>query len=49
MKIDAYISFVLHIPYPEQLNDTVWAEKWAQVRFLAEKGVLGDLKEGKLI
>ena len=47
-KIDAYISHFLHIPFPEQLPDTLWAEKWAQVRFLAENGVLG-IKDGKLL
>ncbi len=45
MKIDAYISHFLHIPFPEQLDDTKWAEKWAQVQFLAEKGILGAKKK----
>lgn len=48
LKIDAYISHFLHIPHPEDLDDTTWAEKWAQVRFLAEKGVLGIKTDGLL-
>jgi len=40
-KRDALISHVLHIPFPEQLPDDVWALKWAQVVWLAEKGILG--------
>lgn len=41
MKADALISFFLHIPFPEQLDDDVWAMKWAQIGWLAEKGFLG--------
>ena len=43
LKIDAYISHLLHIPFPEKLDDTLWAEKWAQAQFLIEKGVLGEV------
>jgi hypothetical protein len=39
-KIDAMISHVLHIPFPEQLSDTVWSEKWAQVKYLIDKGII---------
>ncbi|REH00270.1 hypothetical protein [Flavobacterium aquicola] len=30
------ISHILHIPFPEQLDDVVWAQKWAQVKWLIE-------------
>ncbi|WP_168197003.1 hypothetical protein [Flavobacterium alkalisoli] len=49
MKIDAMISHFLHIPFPEELSDTQWAEKWAQVQFLAEKGILGNKMTGDLL
>ncbi|WP_164879208.1 hypothetical protein [Flavobacterium cerinum] len=49
LKIDAFISHFLHIPFPENLTDAQWAEKWAQVKFLAEKGILGNLKDGVLL
>ena len=39
-KIDAMISYFLHIPFPEQLSDLVWAEKWAQVKWLIDKGIV---------
>lgn len=39
-KIDAMISHILHLPFPEQLSDMVWAEKWAQVKWLIEKGIV---------
>ncbi|WP_165764216.1 hypothetical protein [Flavobacterium oreochromis] len=39
-KIDAMISYILHIPFPEQLSDTVWAEKWAQVKYLIDQGII---------
>ncbi|MBL7868881.1 MAG: hypothetical protein JNM71_12775 [Flavobacterium lindanitolerans] len=44
LKMDAMISHFLHIPFPEELPDTVWAQKWAQVKFLADKGILGNFK-----
>ncbi|EKT3957692.1 hypothetical protein DK150_550074 [Flavobacterium psychrophilum] len=47
--MDALISHFLHIPFPEKLTDTAWSEKWAQVKFLAEKGVLGNFKDGSLL
>jgi len=30
------------VPFPDKLNDTEWSIKWAQVKFLAETGVLGS-------
>jgi len=39
-KIDALISFFLHIPFPEELDDETWSEKWQQLLWLAEKGIL---------
>ncbi|MEG3974566.1 hypothetical protein QT970_08065 [Microcoleus sp. herbarium8] len=39
-KIDALISHVLHIPFPEQLPDSVWVLKWAQVKWLIENGIV---------
>lgn len=35
------ISYFLHIPFPEKLDDDVWAMKWAQIGWLAENGFLG--------
>jgi hypothetical protein len=35
------MSFHLHIPFPEQLDDDVWTEKWHQIKWLAESGMLG--------
>jgi len=34
----------MHIPFPEQLSDEVWAEKWEQLKWLAEKGLLSNKK-----
>lgn len=34
----------MHIPFPEQLSDEVWAEKWQQIVWLAEKGIIGSDK-----
>ena len=39
-KIDALNSHILHIPYPENLTDTVWAMKWAQVKWLIDSGIV---------
>jgi hypothetical protein len=39
-KIDAMISHILHIPFPEQLDDDLWAQKWAQVQWLIENGIV---------
>lgn len=36
------ISHFLHVPFPEKLSDTEWSEKWAQVQFLKEKGIIGQ-------
>jgi hypothetical protein len=35
------MSHFLHIPFPEQLDDETWANKWAQLNWLAEQGILG--------
>ena len=40
-KVDALISYYLHIPFPEDLDDETWAMKWAQIQWLAEQGILG--------
>jgi hypothetical protein len=45
-KIDAMISHFLHIPFPEQLSDTLWAEKWAQVQWLIDKGLVAPKTAG---
>jgi hypothetical protein len=34
------ISHILHIPFPEQLDDAVWAQKWAQVKWLIENNIV---------
>lgn len=34
------ISHFLHIPFPEQLSDTAWSEKWAQVKWLIDEGLI---------
>lgn len=34
------ISHFLHIPFPEQLSDTEWSEKWAQVKWLIDQGIV---------
>lgn len=34
------ITHYLHIPFPEDLDDEVWMEKWMQVLWLFEKGML---------
>jgi hypothetical protein len=31
----------LHIPFPEELDDEKWMEKYRQVEWLADKGLLG--------
>lgn len=43
-KINAFISHFLHIPFPEQLDDDTWALKWAQVKWLMEKGIITPKK-----
>ena len=40
-KADALISLYFHIPYPEDLADEVWIEKFRQIEWLADKGLLG--------
>lgn len=34
------ISHFLHIPFPEQLSDAIWVQKWAQVKWLTDKGII---------
>ena len=43
-KINALISYYLHIPFPEDLENEVWAEKWAQIKWLTDKGIIGSEK-----
>lgn len=40
-RIDAHLSYYFHIPFPEELPDEVWIEKWRQIEWLSEKGLLG--------
>ncbi|MBQ3658003.1 MAG: hypothetical protein II956_14375 [Bacteroidales bacterium] len=40
-KADALISLYFHIPFPEKLDDEVWIEKFRQIEWLADKGLLG--------
>lgn len=35
------MSLFLNIPFPENLSDEVWMEKWRQIEWLASKGLLG--------
>lgn len=42
---NALMSYFLHIPFPEQLDDDTWHEKWQQIVWLSESGVLGVKKE----
>jgi len=44
-KGNAMMSLFFHIPYPEDLSDDVWFEKWRQIEWLAEAGMLG-IKKG---
>ncbi|MFL0063440.1 hypothetical protein [Tenacibaculum maritimum] len=44
LKADALISHYLHIPFPENLDDDIWAMKWAQINWLADQGLLGIKK-----
>ena len=34
------MSFYFKIPFPEQLSDEVWAEKWHQILWLADNKLL---------
>ncbi|WP_165689688.1 hypothetical protein [Elizabethkingia occulta] len=45
MKADALLSLFLHIPFPEELPDHIWAMKWAQLSWLADKGLLSVKKD----
>ena len=44
--MDAYISYALHIPFPEELDDETWAMKVAQVEWLIEQGIFAPKKIG---
>jgi hypothetical protein len=39
------LSFYFKIPFPEELEDEVWIEKYRQIEWLAEMGHLGISKE----
>ena len=41
------MSHFLHIPFPEKLDDDIWAIKWAQIGWLAENGFLGLRTNGQ--
>lgn len=36
----------MHIPFPEDLPDEVWAEKWQQLQWLSRRGLLGTKFDG---
>jgi len=40
-RVNALLSLFFHIPFPEDLEDEVWAEKLRQLEWLADKGLLG--------
>lgn len=40
-KANALISFYLNVPFPEELDDEAWMEKYRQVEYLSELGLLG--------
>ena len=31
----------MHIPFPEKLTTDVWVNKFAQLKYLADEGILG--------
>ncbi len=31
----------MHIPFPEELDDDIWMEKFRQLEWLSEQGLLG--------
>lgn len=35
------MSLYFHIPFPERLSDDIWMEKFRQIQWLADKGLLG--------
>ncbi|MCT4640384.1 MAG: hypothetical protein N4A72_21990 [Bacteroidales bacterium] len=35
------MSYHFKIPFPEELPDDVWFEKWRQIEWLADQGILG--------
>jgi len=39
--MNALMSLYFHIPFPEELDDDRWGEKYRQLEWLAEKGLLG--------
>jgi len=42
---DALISYFLSVPFPEELDDDTWMEKYRQIEWLAETGLLGIKKK----
>jgi len=40
-KINAMLSLFFKIPFPEDLPDDVWMEKYRQIEWLAAKKMLG--------
>jgi hypothetical protein len=41
------ISLYFHIPFPELLDDETWIEKFRQIEWLADKGLLGAKRMDK--
>jgi len=39
-RINAQLSHFMHIPFPEDLPDDVWAEKYRQFQWLVENNYL---------
>jgi hypothetical protein len=39
--MNAMMSLYFRIPFPEELEDDVWMEKWRQIEWLADRGLLG--------
>lgn len=37
------LSGLMSIPFPEELDDDTWVEKWRQLEFLIESGLLAPL------
>ena len=46
-RIDALISYYFHIPFPEELSDSLWMEKYRQIEWLVEIGIIGTEKIDK--
>jgi len=39
--VNALLSFYFKIPFPEELSNEKWVEKWKQVEWLSQEGILG--------